>query len=100
MIILSAKTDKMATNNDEAELRKNPILEFHCCGTTFKSTAFTEHLSKEHGLNADKISGTQQMMSHIDGSYWYSYTYKWKLDTGLEFIQYSKQARSKSSPMF
>lgn len=84
---------------DEAELRKNPINEFTCCGSTMNLNDFAKHLLSEHGLDAKDFKGERQMLSHMDGTYWYSYVYRYKTESGVEFTQYTKQVRAKNDPM-
>lgn len=91
--------NKAAQLSREDQLRKNPINNFTCCGVTMNLEEFRKHLSVQHGIDAEKIKGTRQMLCHIDGDYWYSFTYEYKLETGLVFTQYTEQARKKNDPM-
>lgn len=85
----------------ESELRKNPIQEFTCCNKTMNLDEFKNHVSEVHGIDiADKnMKMTMQMLSHIDGDFWYSYTYQCEFENGIKFIRYTMNARSKNDPM-
>lgn len=90
---------------EEAELIKNPINVFQCDCAECKELdsmvfeEFKHHLFKAHNLKADQLKGKKQMIMHMDGSFWYSSTYKWTLENGMEFSQFIKQARAKDDLM-
>jgi hypothetical protein len=96
---------KINEKADEAELRRNPVNVFQCghadCQKIDALVAplFMKHLLDVHGIAKDQMKGKKQMLAHIDGSYWYSYEYKWTLECGLTFGQYIRAARSKTDLM-
>lgn len=61
---------------------------------------FKQHLKDVHQLEAEDLKGNRQMVSHIDFTRSYSSTYKWKLDTGLEFTEFFEATRSKKDMMW
>jgi hypothetical protein len=62
---------------------------------------FKKHLSAVHGLSsAEELKGNRQMMMHMDGAKFYSSSYKWTLNNGLEFYEFSEQPRSKKDQMY
>ena len=89
----------MPKTKKEIQLRKNPVNEFTCCGKTMPFKEFKDHLTTDHKLNADQLKGKKSMLMHIDGDYWFSYSWQWELETGLKFTQYTIQARSHDDPM-
>lgn len=100
-----AKQKPEMTQEQEDELRKNPINVFLCgCDECKDKDAvgfeeFKHHLFQSHKLKHDQLKGKKQMMMHMDGTQWHSSTYKWTLETGLEFTQFTKHARSLDDPM-
>jgi hypothetical protein len=84
---------------NEKQLRENPISEFTCCGKTMQFKEFQDHLTDDHKLSKEKRKGTRQMVMHMDGSYWFSYTYQWELESGLKFTHYTRQVRKQDDPM-
>lgn len=101
---MSKKTNK--EKQDELELRRNPVNVFQCghsdCGklNAMPVAEFMTHLSDVHGITKEQMKGMKQMTCHIDGSYWYSYEYRWTLECGLVFGQYIRAARSKTDLMY
>jgi hypothetical protein len=95
---MAKKKTKMS--EDKEELRRNPINEFTCCDKTMVFEEFKEHLSSVHKLTPDQFKGNKQMVCHMDGDYWFSSSYKWKLETGLEFSQYVRLARDKDTMLY
>lgn len=100
---MATKKIKKAYEDEENELRKNPINVFRCdvCKELpdMKFEYFKEHLSSVHKLNPDQLKGTKQMTMHIDFANSYSSTYEWTLESGLKFHQYCENARDKNDPM-
>jgi hypothetical protein len=91
---------KISAKEAEENLRKNPVNVFKCScdkAKEFTPDELKKHLSEVHNIEA--IKGTKQMVSHMDGSYWFSSTYKWTLESGLVFHQYCEMARSKNDMM-
>jgi hypothetical protein len=97
------KSKPEMTEAEEQELRDNPVNNFICqeckCAQPLPFLEFKEHLMSVHNINADQIKGKKQMLMHIDGAQWYSYTYQWEIEPGLKFQQYIEMARSKDDPM-
>jgi hypothetical protein len=97
---------KKKDNQDEIELRKNPVNVFSCGHENCKSIEaipadkIRAHLVEVHGLRPDQFKGKRQMVAHIDGDYWYSYNYEWTLDSGLTLHQYIRLARDEHSRMY
>jgi hypothetical protein len=93
------------SETEEDELRKNPVNVFQCGHPDCQKLdamvleEFKHHAFSVHGLKSDQFKGKKQMVMHLDGSQWFSSTYKWTLDSGLEFSQFTKMARSKDDPM-
>ena len=91
------------TEQEEEELRKNPVNNFLC--TTCKNSEvmnfkeFKDHLLTVHKLNSDQMKGTKQMVMHLDAAQWFSYSYEWTLESGLKFNQFTQHARSKDDMM-
>lgn len=81
------------TKKDEQQLRQNPVNEFTCCGKTMLFGQLKEHLGDVHNCDPSQMKGKKTMMAHIDGDKWYSSTYKWELENGIMFTQYTMMAR-------
>lgn len=100
-----AKQKPEMTEAEEDELRKNPINLFACGHKDCEKLEpmgfeeFKHHLFNAHKLKHDQLKGKKQMMMHMDGNQWYSFNYKWTLEAGLEFSQFTKYARDKDDPM-
>lgn len=92
------KKQKKLTDH-EIELRKNPINVFKCCDKEIPAKEFQKHLTDDHKLTKEQMVGKKSLLAHIDGSYWYSYSYKWEFESGLKFTQYIEAARSHDDPM-
>lgn len=90
---------KKKISEREIELRKNPINVFTCCGQSFKHAEFQVHLSDVHKLTKEQFKGKKSMLAHIDGDFWYSYSYQWEFEGGLKFTQYIEQARADDDMM-
>lgn len=91
------------TQEQEEDLRKNPIHLFRCgeCkeANEMEFKEFKEHLLSVHTLKADQLKGKKQMVLHMDGAQWYSSTYEWTLEVGLKFTEFFQKARAKDDPM-
>lgn len=93
------------TEAEEEELRKNPVNVFQCGHPDCKDKdavvleEFKHHAFSVHGLKSDQFKGRKQMVMHLDGAQYFQSTYKWTLDSGLEFHQLVKCARAKDDPM-
>ena len=101
-----ATTKKSQKDKDEeAALRKHPINVFQCnhpdCAKldSMELKDFKKHCVEKHGQDITKSKGKKQMLMHMDGDYWFSYQWKWVLDSGLEFHQFTKQVRAMDDPM-
>lgn len=84
----------------DAELRRNPINDFTCCGEARNLADFKKHLTEVHKVQPEKMKGKKSLLAHIDGDKWFSYNWQWELENGLKFTQYTEQARSKDSMMY
>lgn len=89
--------NKQNEKEDRKNLLQNPINKFTCCNKIMDFTNFKKHLIEDHKLNENQFKGKKQMTLHIDGSYWFSSTYEWELESGLKFTQYIKMARDKGN---
>lgn len=93
------------TEQEEDELRKNPVNVFRCghkdCDKlqAMVFEEFKHHLFTVHNLKADQLKGRKQMTMHMDGEQWYSSVYDWTLEVGLKFTQSITMARDKGDLM-
>jgi len=94
-----ARPKNQMTEQEENDLRKNPINEFTCCEKTYTFKEFQEHLQNDHKLSKEQFKGKKSMLMHLDGAQWFSYNYQWELESGLKFTQYVMMARDKNDPM-
>lgn len=92
--------DKGMSEAEAEELRKNPVNQFTCCEKTMGYKDFKEHLREIHKLEVGQMRGKKSMLMHMDGDKWFSWQYQWTLEGGLQFKQYTMQARSKDSMMY
>lgn len=92
-------------SQEEEELKKNPINLFTCGHTDcakLDSMVFEEfkhHLFAVHQIKSDQMKGRKQMTMHMDGDFWFSYSYQWELEMGLKFSQYIKMVRAEDDMM-
>ncbi len=97
---------KNTEKQDEIQLRQNPVNVFICGHADCEQvpsmpfTDFQKHLIDVHHIGKDQMKGHKQATCHIDGSYWFSWDYKWTLECGLTFHQHTKMARSKDDLMY
>lgn len=61
---------------------------------------FIKHLSEVHHLETKDLKGKKEIIMHIDGDKFYSSTYKWTLENGLEFTEFFESTRSKKGRMY
>ena len=100
-----AKEKPEMSEQEEEDLRRNPINLFQCGHPDCKGKdavnfeEFKHHLFSAHGLKSDQLKGKKQMVMHLDGAQWYSYQWSWVLDIGLKFDQFTKNTRRKDDPM-
>lgn len=93
------------TEKEEEDLRQNPVNVFRCgCKDCKQLDAmvfeeFKHHLFAVHNLKSDQLKGKKQMTLHMDGEQWFSSTYQWTLETGLEFTQSITMARERGDMM-
>lgn len=93
------KQKKQTKKEAEEQLRRNPINQFSCCDKSMNFKEFQEHLTDVHKLTEEQFKGKKRMLAHIDGDFWFSYSYEWELETGLKFSQYVEQVRAKDDMM-
>lgn len=72
---------------------------FFCCKQEFDVEGIKKHLLEAHKIDADKTQGVRGLVSHMDGSDWYSWDYTWEYGD-VNFTQHSCQKRSKASRMY
>ena len=68
-----------------------PVNIFKCsCGDEreFEFIDFKGHLLAAHNLKPEQLKGTKNMLMHLNGDGFHSYTYQWNLESGLQFMQY------------
>ena len=93
------KKTKKSKQEAERQLKENPINVFTCCEKTMELKEFQEHLILHHKLTTQQMKGKKSMLAHLDGDYWFSYTYAWELESGLKFTQHIEQVRADDDMM-
>jgi hypothetical protein len=100
------KETKAQKKEAEIELRKNPINVFKCghsdCEQLKAMTLedFKKHVQEVHLIDPTKQKIKRNMISHIDGDYWFSYDYNCEFESGLKFRNYTECAREGKSKMY
>ncbi len=86
------------TDEEEEELRKNPVCLFTCCGAEMDFKAMQVHLWDVHKIyKGEKMQKT--MLMHLDSEQTFTSTYQWSHESGLKFTQYVYMARAKDDWM-
>ena len=48
-------------------------------GQEFEHADFLKRLKEVHGIDPATTKGTREMLSHIDGDTWFSWSYQWTI---------------------
>lgn len=56
----------------------------------FEKEPMMVHLKETHGTNPAETKGRREMLMHINAGKTHHSTYKWTLDNGVSFTQYTE----------
>jgi len=67
-----------------------------CANAEFDQSEMRAHFRDAHGIDSTTTKGTRVMLSHLDGSDWFSWNYEWTI-AGMKFLQSTCTKRTKST---